>query len=89
MNPEYYLDKASCQDLELSEYYLTLGLCKFPESIELRYEYSKLFLLQHRYIECLYELELIERLSEDYRDVKQALVLLRRKMEDRPMNIYG
>jgi hypothetical protein len=89
MNADYFIQKYeeyTDKDLVMVEYYLMKGLSKYPDNVELHYEFSKLHLLQYRFRECLEELELIRKLTNDYRDVKQAILLLRMKIAGSPMN---
>lgn len=72
-----YLDKG---ELGLAEYVLLKALIKDPTYIDLRYERSKLFAQLHRLKECLEELELIDRLQPNYKDVKLGIEIVKERL---------
>lgn len=92
MNPEWYLEKAQTfydkGQIELAELKILAGLVKNPLNEELRIALSNIYYYQSNYKECLYELEQLKRLSDNL-NVDGDIALVKQKLANRPMQIYG
>jgi len=85
---DYSPENMNAEERKELEYNLIKNYLKTKE-IEPIYQYSKILAIEHRLEELGDMLELMEILDSNYKDTPGARKMLRKKLDRRPMRIYG
>lgn len=81
-----YLSKG---EFDLASLILVKELVKEPRNPEIYYQFCKVYYLRHNLKLALEALEMVERLDPSFRDVKEAMAILKKKIEVTSMIPYG
>lgn len=92
MNPiieDVYLDLLHKGELEQAEFTLIRALATSSAEPLIWYEFCRVLLLRSKLKEALEALEMVEKISPNWKDTRQAIKIIRNRIKSQPMSVYS
>ncbi len=86
---DIYLEHLHKGELEQAEFTLIRALATSGPEPVTWYEFCRVLLLRGKLKEALESLEVLEKVSPNWKDTRKAMKLIRQKIEAKPMSVYS